>query len=86
MFAPVSAGAGEQVPKAPLNALSIADITGIPRETVRRKPDRLTGKGWVERDQNRHWRVSRQGADALRGCTDPTLADLGELRRVLIKA
>lgn len=35
--------------KLPCNALSISDVTGIPRETVRRKLAKLVDLGWVER-------------------------------------
>jgi predicted ArsR family transcriptional regulator len=31
----------------PTNAFSISQATGIPRETVRRKIDKLEKKGWV---------------------------------------
>jgi predicted transcriptional regulator len=33
----------------PINALSISDSTGIPRETVRRKIRMLIAKGWVKK-------------------------------------
>ena len=33
----------------PCNALSITDVTGIPRETVRRKINKLLEKGWIEK-------------------------------------
>lgn len=35
--------------KLPCNALSISDVTGIPRETVRRKLAKLVDLGWVEK-------------------------------------
>lgn len=38
----------------PANALSIAHATGIPRETVRRKVEKLIEKGWVQRDERGH--------------------------------
>jgi len=31
----------------PTNAFSISEATGIPRETVRRKIDKLQKKGWI---------------------------------------
>lgn len=33
----------------PCNALSISDVTGIPRETVRRKLAKLVDLGWIEK-------------------------------------
>lgn len=37
-----------------INVQSIADYSGIPRETVRRKVEQLTAKGWISRDAHRH--------------------------------
>ena len=41
----------EHQPKSllPCNALSISDVTGIPRETVRRKLAKLLALGWIEK-------------------------------------
>ncbi len=36
-------------PMLPCNALSISDVTGIPRETVRRKLAKLLELGWIEK-------------------------------------
>jgi hypothetical protein len=41
--------AGRKPEARGLNALSIADITGIPRETARRKLQMLVAEGYVER-------------------------------------
>lgn len=38
-------------------ASRIADVTGIPRETVRRKLDALRRKGWVVQEEDRLWRI-----------------------------
>jgi hypothetical protein len=38
----------------PANTLSVSIATGIPRETVRRKIDKLVANGWVERRDNGH--------------------------------
>lgn len=46
----------------PTNVQSIADFTGIPRETVRRKVNDLCAKGWLERDKDGAVRLSIQGA------------------------
>lgn len=37
----------------PCNVLSIAEATGIPRETVRRKVKQLIDKGWLARDERK---------------------------------
>lgn len=42
----------------PCNALSIAESTGIPRETVRRKVNKLIERGWVVREPSGHLYVS----------------------------
>jgi hypothetical protein len=38
----------------PANAYSVAQATGIPRETVRRKLEKLIALGWVERNARGH--------------------------------
>jgi len=43
------------------NVQSIADFTGIPRETVRRKVNDLCAKGWIERDKDGAVRMTIQG-------------------------
>lgn len=49
------------------NASRISDITGIPRQTVRRKLDALTKRGWIERDADGAYRlVSTGGQSAAR--------------------
>ncbi len=40
----------------PCNALSISDVTGIPRETVRRKLAKLLALGWIEKNSGRYVR------------------------------
>lgn len=41
-----------------INASQLADITGLNRETIRRKLKKLEGRGWVEKDQNAAWRLT----------------------------
>lgn len=49
------------------NASRIADITGIPRETVRRKLEALTELGWIEKDDQATYRlVFRDGRSVAR--------------------
>ena len=45
----VLSGEVETYPSLRTNVRSIADSTGIPRETVRRKIAQLIARGWVER-------------------------------------
>ena len=47
----------------PCNALSIADATDIPRETVRRKVDSLIERGWIYRSESGHLFVHPSVAD-----------------------
>ncbi len=41
-----------------MSALRISDVTGIPRESVRRKLAQLSAKGWVENNRSQGWRLS----------------------------
>ena len=50
--------------KAPrINASSIAEVSGIPRETVRRKLEGLARRGWVERDVNGLWHIKTDDSE-----------------------
>lgn len=40
------------------NATRIADITGLPRETVRRKLLKLAERGWVHQNAQREWELT----------------------------
>jgi hypothetical protein len=48
----------------PTNAFSIAQATGIPRETVRRKVASLTRRGWLEKDAGGNLYVAAEAAAA----------------------
>jgi hypothetical protein len=50
----------------PANTLSVSIATGIPRETVRRKIDKLVANGWVERRDNGHLFLLQKVANDLR--------------------
>ena len=56
--------------RKPLNTLSISQVTGIPRETVRRKLATMEAKLWVERDEFGHWKMGTRGAEDLRPMTE----------------
>lgn len=70
-----------------MSALRIADVTGVPRESVRRKLQRLKERGWVSQDPTDGWRLAGT-LDALTVRSDLTELDrraIGRLAR-LIKA
>lgn len=41
-----------------MSASRISDVTGLPRETVRRKLDVLATRGWIEQCPDRSWRIA----------------------------
>jgi DNA-binding MarR family transcriptional regulator len=55
-----------------INTQSIADSTGIPRETVRRKLRLLVKRGWVERAAGGSWRVTEKAVSELAPATEAT--------------
>lgn len=57
-----------------INATSIAEVTGIPRETVRRKLHILQRRGWITRDGGGLWHMVAIGADV-----PPARRDLWDL-------
>lgn len=64
-----------------ITASRIADATGIPRETVRRKLGKLAALGWIEREGTGAWRLSfgDQGSHARRDLAE---LDQRALRRI----
>ncbi len=62
-----------------INLQSIADFSGIPRETVRRKIEQLIAKGWVQRDELRFVTATDQANNELRDLTASTLRYLREI-------
>jgi DNA-binding MarR family transcriptional regulator len=66
-----------------INLQSIADYSGIPRETVRRKIEVLIEKGWVERDARRFVTATDKANESLRGLTASTLRYLREVEAAL---
>jgi hypothetical protein len=57
----------------PINVQSIADTSGIPRETVRRKVAELERKGWVERLESGHLAVAARAREELVPATEATM-------------
>lgn len=49
---------------AAITASRIADVTGIPRETVRRKLAALERRGWIEKAGDKGWRLKVREGEA----------------------
>ncbi len=47
--------------RSALSAARLSELTGIPRETVRRKLKSLENRGWVSRKGRSGWRLALQG-------------------------
>jgi len=68
------------------NTKSIAEVTGIPRETVRRKISSMQEKGWVQRDNTGNWRPTRNSARDLEPATRATMTYISALIEAFEKA
>jgi len=77
-------GKGQQVNKQDINTQSIAAFSGIPRETVRRKLERLAAKGWIRRNESGGWSATRVASQELQPATEATLEYLAKLRNVFM--
>lgn len=55
-----------------INTQSVADSTGIPRETVRRKIRRLIERGWVQKNEDGTLEVTESAAVDLASATQAT--------------
>ena len=75
---------GSRPPVEPeaLNAQSISDFSGIPRETVRRKIRDLIDRGWVERGENGYLRATRKAALDLHPLTETSFTYLSRMAAV----
>lgn len=63
-----------------INVQSIADFSGIPRETVRRKLRVLIDKGWVSRDDNGFVRATRKAQEDLAPLTSASIQYLSKMK------
>lgn len=70
----------EDTAAAAINQQSIADYSGIPRETVRRKIDTLVEKGWVKRDEHKLLTATDKANADLQQLTDSTVRYLREIQ------
>ena len=75
---------GSRLPVEPeaLNTQSIADFSGIPRETVRRKIRELIDRGWIERGENGYVRATRKAALDLHPLTETSFTYLSRMGAV----
>ncbi|MEJ1934851.1 hypothetical protein WDZ92_32020, partial [Nostoc sp. NIES-2111] len=62
-----------------INASRISDVTGIPRETVRRKLLVLEKRNWIEQDGNANWSIKVVNGQA------PVRAELASLEEFAIR-
>jgi DNA-binding IclR family transcriptional regulator len=53
-----------------VNAYSIANITGIPRENVRRRLAELGEQGWIEQAPDGGWRIRKSEMGPSKAATD----------------
>ncbi len=57
----------------PINIQSIAECSGIPRETVRRKVHKLEELGFIERDPSGMLKITDKAAQQLKPATEASL-------------
>ncbi len=64
--------------------MGLADVTSIPRQTVRRRLEAMQRLGWVRQTADHRWHIARRPDSVPRIKDDPfgideVLADLGKL-------
>ena len=76
---------GEYVDFQPdaINYQSIADFTGMPRESVRRKVNTLIDMGWVNRSTDGFLVATQKASDELAPLTDAGISYLVQMAKVL---
>jgi hypothetical protein len=67
----------------PINLQSIADFSGIPRETVRRKLELLIGRGWVQRGEHGYVTATDVANHDLAELTSSTVRYLAAIETML---
>lgn len=70
----------------PINIQSVAEYSGIPRETVRRKVRALEQKGWVQRDADGHLKISPSAAMDLERSTTDSIQYLAAISSAVLAA
>lgn len=76
-------GSVDSLQPAAINLQSIADYSGIPRETVRRKIQILRDKGWITKDERNFVTVTDQAKANLNELTESSLKYLIEIDSAL---
>lgn len=66
-----------------INTRSIADYTGVPRETVRRKINELVERGWVAKNDKGHLYVTPEAASSLAPLTEHGIGYLSNMFEML---
>ncbi len=78
-----SSASPREVQSIEINAQSLSDYSGIPRETVRRKLNILVEKGWVERDHRGYITATAKAKEELAPLTKSSLVYLTRMKSVL---
>ncbi len=79
-------GTVKSLTPAAINLQSIADYSGIPRETVRRKIEVLIAKGWVERNAHRFVTATDKAKANLYDLTESAVRYLREMEAAFSQA
>jgi hypothetical protein len=75
-------GHASQTEAIDINLRSIAEFSGIPRETVRRKLNDLLEKGWVRRNANGSLTATRTASDDLQPLTLASITYIADMLRL----
>lgn len=78
-------GKAAMTPPRDINLRSIADFSGIPRETVRRKIAELSDKGWLTRNSEGSLVATRKASKDLEPLTAASITYIAEMM-ILLKA
>lgn len=70
----------------PTNTLSIANATGIPRESVRRKLNAMRARGWLDRDPKGNWTLCAKIAEELRPSSRAAISYIRTIANIVIEA
>jgi DNA-binding MarR family transcriptional regulator len=78
---------GLSAPPSTMNATRIADVTGLPRETVRRKLGLLEAKGWIHRADGAGWVLTSdsEASQARRDLAELDARGLSRLARLYVQ-
>lgn len=77
------AGKAAMTPPKDINLRSIAEFSGIPRETVRRKIAELSDKGWLTRNSEGSLVATRKASKDLQPLTAASITYIAEMMTLL---